>query len=206
MSAVLKTAGAQAPVLRPATPVVLVAAMSINRVIGRDGKLPWRLSSDLKRFRAATMGKPVIVGRKTYEDIGKPLPGRTTIVIASIAPAPAEGLLHARSFEEACELGEETAARMNASEIIVAGGSSVYREAMPIASRLLLTVVETRIEGDAFFPEIDLDRWAEAGRERIMAGPRDEFVTTTYDYRRPGDFALDQIDDAPARRTRGALL
>lgn len=189
----LWTPGDSSPAIRPIKPVAVVAAMSVNRVIGRDGKLPWRLSSDLKRFRAATLGKPVIVGRRTYEDIGKPLPGRVTIVIASSPPAPAENLLHARSFGEACILGDEAAVRMGAAEIVVAGGSSVYREAMPIASRLLLTVVETRVEGDTFFPELDLDLWAEAGRERTMVGPKDDFATTTYDYRRPGDFALAAI-------------
>jgi dihydrofolate reductase len=199
MSAALDLAGASAPALRPTTPVVLIAAMSINRVIGREGKLPWRLSSDLKRFRAATLGKPVIVGRKTYEDIGKPLPGRTTVVISSSVPAPAEGLAHARSFEEACALADDVAVRTGASEIVVAGGFSVYSAAMKVASRLLLTFVETRTEGDVFFPEIDLDRWAEASRERLAAGPKDEFATTTFDYRRPMDLALAAID-APVPR------
>lgn len=169
--------------IRLLMPVAVIVAMSTNRVIGRDGKLPWRLASDLKRFREATWGKPVIVGRRTFEEIGRPLPGRTIIVLSSSAPQVA-GVLHARSFTEAMALASDAAADLGASEIMVAGGSAVYREAMPYASRLLLTVVETSIEGDAFFPDVDLDLWYEHSNRCFPAGPQDEFPTVVFDYRR----------------------
>jgi dihydrofolate reductase len=164
-------------------PTAVIAAMSLNRVIGRDGKLPWRLASDLKRFRQETWGKPVIVGRRTFDDIGRPLPGRTLVVLSSSAPT-ATGVLHARSFAEALAVAAEAAAELGASEIMVAGGSAVYPEALRNARRLLLTVVETRTEGDAFFPDADLDLWREYSRYRLPAGPQDEFATTAFDYRR----------------------
>lgn len=169
--------------IRLLTPVAVIAAMSINRVIGRGGRLPWRLASDLKRFRGETWGKPVIVGRRTFEEIGRPLPGRTLIVLSSSAPQVA-GVLHARSFNEAIALASRAATELGASEIMVAGGSAVYREAMPYASRMLLTVVETRTDGDAFFPDFDLDLWHEHSRCRFPAGPGDEFPVTAFDYRR----------------------
>lgn len=166
-------------------PTAVIAAMSLNRVIGRGGRLPWRLASDLKRFRQETWGKPVIVGRRTFEEIGRPLPGRTLIVLSSTPPAIWRGdLLHARSLPEAIGLAAGVAAELNASEIMVAGGSSVYCEAMPHASRLLLTVVETRTDGDAFFPDTDLDLWHEHSRCRLPAGPQDEFTATAFEYRR----------------------
>lgn len=165
--------------------VSLIAAMSLDRTIGLDGKLPWRLSTDLARFKAATMGKPVIVGRKTFDDIGRPLPGRELIVVSHspLSSAP-KGVRYAGSIEDAMSQALGVATMLGSDEIFVAGGAEIYRQMMPIAGRILLTVVDTRIKGDARFPDFVMDVWTEVGRQIIPAGPNDQYKTTVLDLRR----------------------
>lgn len=155
-------------------PIVIVAAIAQNGVIGDDNRLVWRLKSDLKRFRAITLGKPLIMGRKTFESIGKPLPGRETVVMTRDPSFSAEGAHAARSFDAARELAEALAERMNAPEIVVAGGSQVYALAIPHADRLRLTEVRAAPAGDAVFPPYDRAAFREIVREEHAAGPDDD--------------------------------
>lgn len=127
--------------------ISIIAAMAENRVIGRDGKLPWHLPDDLARFKAITMGHPVVMGRKTFESIGRPLPGRTTIVLSRTL-TELEGCRLARSLEEAVALGR------GAEELFVCGGEEVFREALPLAQRIYLTVVQGEYPGEVRFPEL----------------------------------------------------
>jgi dihydrofolate reductase len=162
--------------------VVLVAAVAENNVIGNKGKLPWHLRSDMRRFRALTLDKPVIMGRKTYQSIGKPLDRRTNIVITRDRKFAPQGVVTASSFEAALELAQKDALRRGGNEIIVIGGSAVYADAMPHADRLEITHVHAAPEGDAFFPLIDLKHWREEKREKRDAGQGDDvgFAIATY--------------------------
>ena len=129
----------------------LIAAMSKNRVIGRDNRLPWRLPRDLLRFKALTLGKPILMGRRTHESIGRPLPGRHNLVLSQRPDLVAPGCTIVRSLEEAL------AQVAPASELFIIGGASLYAQAAPLCERLYLTRVEAEVEGDTFFPEVDLD-------------------------------------------------
>ncbi len=153
----------------------LIVAASENHVIGRQGDLPWRLSADLRRFKRLTMGHCLMMGRKTYESIGRPLPGRVSIVLTKgAADQQSEGpLLYAPSLDEACKLVSSTA--MTHEEAFVTGGGEVYRLAFPHADRLLLTRVHTTIEGDATFPEFSQDDWRLVESERHSADDKNEF-------------------------------
>lgn len=155
-------------------PVVIVAALARNGVIGRDNTLIWRLKSDLRRFRALTLGKPLIMGRKTYESIGKPLPGRETVVLTRDLDYGAPGVHAAQSLDGALALADTIAGRMGADEIVVAGGGEVYALALPYATRLHLTRVEAEPEGDAVFPDFDPRAFRETFRQAHPAGPDDE--------------------------------
>ena len=163
------------------TEIVLVAAVARNGVIGADNRLLWRLKNDLKHFRALTLGHPVIMGRKTFDSIGKPLPGRSTIVVSRTFVADHPAVVVARSFDEALALGRAAAADMNVSAIMVAGGGEVYAALIDRADRLEITEVDLAPEGDAHFPPIDGARWKESARQAHKAGPDDEaahaFVT-----------------------------
>jgi dihydrofolate reductase len=168
-----------------AIPVSMVAALADNRVIGRDNHLIWRLKSDMRRFRSLTMGTPMIMGRKTFESIGRPLPGRRTIMLTRGAGGAAqEGVLVARGMEEALSLARQCAAEMGAPRITVAGGADIYAQAMPLADELRLTFVHATPEGDALFPAIDHSVYVETARETHGAGPDDEFAFTFVDYER----------------------
>lgn len=174
----------QAP-LRPAgRPLVVVVAAAENGVIGRDNALPWRLSTDLRRFKALTMGKPMIVGRRNWEAIGRALPGRETIVMTRRPDFRAEGAQVARDWTEAKALAEEAADRLGAAEIIVGGGAEIYRLALPEAERMHLTRVHARPPGDVFFPPYDPALFVETFRELHPAGPRDEHPFTYIDLAR----------------------
>lgn len=155
----------------------IIVAMAENRVIGKDNDLPWRLSGDLKRFKAITMGKPIIMGRKTYDSIGRPLPGRTNIVITRNADWQAEGCKVAQNLEDAFSL----AASEGAAEAMIIGGAEIYKQALPLVDRLELTLVRARVEGDAFFPEVDSANWKEVAREQggeaTAENPAYDFVT-----------------------------
>jgi dihydrofolate reductase len=162
--------------------VVLLAAVAENGVIGRDNALPWRLRSDLQRFKKLTMSKPVVMGRKTYQSIGKPLPGRTNIVISRDRSFAAPGVVTATDLRSALTAARGDALRRGASEIVVIGGTEIFLQTMPVADRLEITEVHSRPEGDTFFPPIDPTQWRENGRNKHPAGPHDEasFSYVTY--------------------------
>ncbi|WP_020178019.1 dihydrofolate reductase [Methylopila sp. M107] len=162
-------------------PIALVAAVAQNRVIGRDNGLPWRLSSDLKRFKEVTIGKPLIVGRKNHEAIGRPLPGRETIVMTRDRGYAPAGVHVAHDVADAIGLAEALAEEMGADEIICAGGGEVYQLFMAKAVRLRLTEVEAEPEGDVLFPPFDDAHWREVFSERHARGPRDEYAFTYRD-------------------------
>ncbi len=163
--------------------IILLAAMSENGVIGRGNALPWRLKSDMAHFRALTMGKPVVIGRKTYLSIGKPLPGRTTIVVSRDRAFAAPCILVAPSLDAALAAARGDALRRRAAAIIVAGGADIYAQAMPLAARLVITYVHQRVEGDAHFPAIDPQVWRETARSEHAATTGDDaaFAFVTYE-------------------------
>jgi dihydrofolate reductase len=136
----------------------VIVAMAANRVIGHENRLPWHLPADLQHFKQITMGKPILMGRKTYESIGRPLPGRTNIVITRDKNYVAEGCVVVHSMEEALK------AAADSEEVMVIGGAEFYRQALPYAVTLYLTIVEGDFEGDAFFPELDDKQWHEVER------------------------------------------
>lgn len=164
--------------------VSLVVAITRNGVIGRDGDLPWRLSSDFKRFKQLTMGKPVVMGRKCYASIGKPLPGRTNIVITRDESFAGEGLHVAHSLEAGMAIAKALADETGSDEICVIGGGEIYRLAMPFADVLHVTHIEAEIEGDVHFPQIDPAVW-EAREEGVLpAGEKDDFAMRFVTYTR----------------------
>ena len=148
----------------------LIVAMSQNRVIGRNNKLPWYLPGDLKYFKQATMGKPIIMGRKTWDSIGRPLPGRMNVVISRNPEweAPA-GTVAARSLEDALVKAEAQAEIEDGEEVMIIGGGQIYAEALPIVDRIYVTQVHAEVEGDAFFPAVNWEEWEELGREDFSA-------------------------------------
>ena len=139
--------------------ISLIAAMDRNNVIGKGNKLPWKLSADLKRFKELTLGKPVIMGRKTFESIGKPLPNRINIVITRDKNYKANGCIAANSAEEALK------AASGNQEVMVIGGEQVFKEFLPMAGKMYLTFIDENFEGDAYFPEYNKTEWKEARRE-----------------------------------------
>ncbi|MDC7785581.1 dihydrofolate reductase [Rhodoplanes sp. TEM] len=162
--------------------LVLVAAVAANGVIGRAGGLPWRLKSDMRHFRTLTLGHPVVMGRRTFESIGKPLPGRTTIVATRDRSFAAPGVVAAASLEAALAVARADALRRGAGAVMLAGGGELYRAAMPLADRLEITRVDVSPAGDAEFPEIDPGVWREVARTPGTPGPEDEapFTFCTY--------------------------
>jgi len=144
--------------------ISIIAAVAENGVIGRDGGLPWRLPEDMKRFKALTMGKPVIMGRKTFESIGVPLPGRPNIVITRSRDFSAKGVHVVHGFKDALDKASSLVG--DGDEIMVIGGAEIYRSALAFASRLYLTEVHEAVEGDARFPDFERRRWREASRDR----------------------------------------
>ena len=139
--------------------ISLIAAMAHDRVIGKNNQLPWHLSADLQHFKALTTGKPIIMGRKTFEAIGKPLPNRQNIVLTTNADWSATGVTAVNSWEQAL-----AACGAVAEEVMVIGGAQLYRLTLPKASQLYLTFIEADVDGDAFFPEWDAKEWQEVDR------------------------------------------
>jgi dihydrofolate reductase len=162
--------------------IVLVAAIGENNVIGYAGQLPWRLKSDLQHFRQVTLNRPVIMGRKTYESIGKPLKGRTNIVLTRDLGLKVPGGILATSLDAALGVARQDAAKRGVDEIMVIGGGDVFAEIMPRADRLEITHVHAAPEGDSFFPPIDPAVWREVKREEYPAGPEDNasFAVAVY--------------------------
>jgi dihydrofolate reductase len=167
--------------------IVLVAAVAENGVIGSKGGLPWRLKSDMQHFRALTMGKPVLMGRRTWASIGKPLRGRTNIVVTRDPSFSAAGAVVAASLPSALKVARGDALRRHADAIAVIGGGDIYAQLMPLAARLEITRVHARPAGDALFPPIDEAMWCETAREDHTAGPDDEasFTIVTYIRKNP---------------------
>lgn len=157
--------------------LALIAAHARNLVVGIDNKLPWHLPEDLKYFKRITTGKAVIMGRKTYESIGRPLPNRTNIVITRNAEFSAPGIEVVNSLEAAIELAENVSLINGVGEVMVIGGAMIYEEALPQADRLYLTHVHADVAGDAYFPKVDMSHWQELGREDYHASE-----TNPYDY------------------------
>ncbi len=153
--------------------ISLVVAMAENRVIGVDGDLPWRLSSDMKYFKQVTMGKPIVMGRKTFKSIGRPLPGRDNIVITRDTGFAAEGVRVAGDVASALGMAHTWAKENGADEICIIGGGEIYRQTLPLADRVYLTEVHMTVEGDTAFPDLDPSEWREVSREAHEAGARD---------------------------------
>ena len=154
-------------------------ARARNGVIGRDGGLPWRLSSDLKLFKSLTLGKPIIMGRKTWDSLpNRPLPGRTNIVLTRDGSFEPRGCVVCDNFPEAHSIAKEQAEEDGATEVCVIGGAAIFALALPRAGRLYLTEVEADVEGDVFFPPFDETEWREVRREAHPAGEKDEHPFT----------------------------
>lgn len=161
--------------------ITLVVAIAENGVIGRDGGLPWRLSTDMKRFKERTMGKPIVMGRKTWESFPKrPLPGRRNIVITRDAGYEAEGADVAGSLEDALALAGDD----GGDDVCIIGGSGIYMQALPLADRLDVTHVHAAVDGDTYFPPIDPDEWAVISSRDIPAGEKDVYPTRHVVYQR----------------------
>ena len=159
--------------------IVLVAALDRNHAIGKGNDLPWRLPGDLKRFKALTLGKPVLMGRKTAQSLGRALPGRTNLVLTRSGQAPFDGMRAVRSIDEAMQVARE----QSATELCVIGGGEIYALTLPFADRLELTHVETEVEdADAFFPAFDALEWTAVSRHAHAADERHAFAFEFVDY------------------------
>ncbi|HEY3638540.1 MAG TPA: dihydrofolate reductase [Rhizomicrobium sp.] len=167
--------------------IVLIVAVADNGVIGAHGAIPWRLKSDQARLKAMTMGKPIVMGRKTFISLRRPLPGRTNIVVTRDGHFRARGAVVTTSFADARAIARGDALRRFATELAVIGGAEIYAQWMDSADRLEITEVHARPEGDTRFAAIDAAIWREVARERHPAGPDDsaDFSYVTYRRRKP---------------------
>lgn len=166
--------------------VTLVVAAARNGIIGRAGDMPWRMPSSLKRFRTLTMGKPMIMGRKTFEAIGRPLDGRDTIVVTRAGFAAVAGVLVVASLEAAFGAAATRAAARGVDEIIIAGGGEIYAAALPYATIVHLDRIETEVDGDTVFPALDPAEWREVARQPLDPSPRDQYPAEAVIYHRIG--------------------
>ncbi len=185
--------GAPRPARRPdsdadpaAVPIVLLAAVAANGVIGYRGGIPWHLASDLARFRALTYGKPLLMGRKTYQSIGRPLPGRVSIVLSrsGTLAAPAGDVVVVPDLATALAVAQRTAHRLGADAIALIGGAGLFAALIDKLSRLHLTFVEMTPPGDTFFPAIDWTLWREVGRQPHLPQKGDDAAFTFVDFER----------------------
>ena len=158
--------------------ISLIIAVAENGVIGRNGALPWHVPSDLKTFRRITMGKPVVMGRKTYDLIGKPLPGRDNIVVTRDAGFSADGIDRAASVDDALDIARRKATERGVDEIMVIGGAEIFALTIPLANRIYLTRIHARPDGDVTFPEPDPRIWREVSRSPVTPDPRDDATAT----------------------------
>ena len=165
--------------------IVFVVAVAENGVIGLNNAMPWRLKSDLKRLKAMTLGHPVIMGRKTYASVGRPLPGRTNIVVTRDKAFQAPGIVVATSLDAALDIARGDALRRFVTEIMVIGGADIFAQWMTKADRLEVTEVHATPEGDTFLKPLDLAEWRETARTRHSKGERDtvDFSYVTYERR-----------------------
>ena len=152
--------------------ISLIVAMDKNRVIGRDGDLPWRLPNDLRWFKMMTWGKRVVMGRKTYESIGRPLPGRANVVMTRQTGYSAEGCAVVHSAEAALATAEAC------DEVVIIGGAAVYEAFLPLVTKIYLTEVDAEVEGDTWFPELAADEWKTVSRIRCSADAKHPFPFT----------------------------
>jgi len=167
--------------------IILIAAVSRNNVIGRELDMPWKLSSDLKRFKAETMGKPMIMGRKTFLSVGeRPLPGRPHIIISRNPDYRPDGVEVVSSLEEALSRAKSKARELGVEAVYVAGGGEIYRQAMPFADQLSVTHVEVELDGDTFFPEIDPAVFEKTDETALPAGEKDDYTVRFATYQRRG--------------------
>lgn len=166
-----------------ATPIAIIVAVARDGAIGRDNALPWRLPADLKHFKEKTLGKPIVMGRKTFESLGRPLPGRTNIVVTRDPTFSAEGITVVHSLDAALQEADRIAVRDGATEIMVIGGSEIYRQVLPSTRTVYYTRVELDVAGaDAFFPALDDSKWVLAERDVFgaeNAAPAYEFMRYT---------------------------
>ena len=154
--------------------ISLIVAMASNRVIGLNNQMPWHLSADLKRFKQITMGHPIIMGRLTFEAIGRPLPGRTNIIVSRNPAYKKEGCVVVDSVEAALSYGCRLA-----DEVFVVGGSTLYAATLPLADTLYITQINQDFDGNTYFPDFDRNLWAEVGREYVVD---DADVSFTYSF------------------------
>lgn len=160
--------------------ISLVAAIADNGVIGADGALAWRISDDLKWFKKVTLGKPIIMGRKTFASIGKALPGRDNIVVTRADDFSAPDVIVAYNLEEALAQARACAARREAEEICVVGGGEIYAQFLPLASRIYLTRVNAVVDGDVYFPKLDLAQWFEERCGACAKSERNQYACAFY--------------------------
>ena len=160
--------------------ISLIVAASENNAIGKGNAMLWHLPEDLKFFKNTTWGLPVIMGRKTFEAVGKPLPGRTNIIVTSNPNWQAENTITTTSIEDAIKVANET----NAKEIFITGGGEIYKQTMPIADKVYLTRVHTTIDGDAFFPEMDEHTWEVLFEKHVKADEKNKFDMTFQTWKR----------------------
>lgn len=157
--------------------IVLVVAVAENGVIGRDGGLPWHIPADLREFKRVTMGKPIVMGRRTYESIGRPLPGRANIVVSRDPGFGPPGVTVVRSVAEALDAARFAAKAAGAEEICIIGGAAIFAEALPLADRIRLTEVHASPEGDVRMPGFSRRLWRETARQDHPGDPAYSFVT-----------------------------
>lgn len=159
--------------------LTLVAAMGRNRAIGLDGAMPWHLPAELRHFKRTTLGKPVVMGRKTWEAIGRPLPGRQNLVVSRNPAYRAEGAVVVGSLDAALDAAD-------GEEIMVIGGGELYRQALPRASRMVLTTIDLAPEADTWFPDWDPEGWSRVALEGVPAGPDNAYAFEVAEWHRVG--------------------
>ncbi len=155
--------------------ITIIAAMARNRAIGLDGKMPWHLPGELGHFKAATMGKPIVMGRKTWESIGRPLPGRQNIVVTGNGSFQAPGCDLAGSLELALELAR-------GEEVMIIGGGQLYRQSLAFCDRMILTVVDCEPEADTWFPDWQTEEWQQAGTRTEIADDRNPYAYQVFEW------------------------
>lgn len=165
-------------------PVAIIVCAARNRTIGRDGQMPWRMPSDLKHFKALTLGKPVVMGRKTYQSIGKALTGRANIVVSRQAGLSLPDATVVSDLATGIVEGRRVAAATGASEVMVIGGGEIYAWALPLAQRIYLTRLAADIDGDAVFPALPETDWTVVSRTALPTTPRDDFTAEIIVYER----------------------
>lgn len=174
--------------------ISLIVAAGKNGVIGRDLDMPWHLSTDLKFFKATTMGKPLIMGRKTFASVGeRPLPGRSHFIVTRNVDYHPAGVETVPSLEAAIEAAKAKAAALGVNEIFVAGGGEIYRQAMPLADRLYVTHVDVDIDGDTYFPQIDSALFEAEETNTAPAGDKDDYATRFVTYTRRDNGSLSKL-------------